>query len=108
MNHFPHQSCVPLGLTLVGLGAVLLLSGCGGGGSSDPVALAPPSTPPPSAPPPSSNAANYALTITSIGQAQSDSAIFQANIVSTPAAQTAASSHYELTLNTTEASAVTQ
>jgi hypothetical protein len=48
------------------------------------------------------------LTLTSIGQAQSDSALFQADLAPPPADQTAVSSGYVLTLDSTEAVANSQ
>ncbi|OYY30673.1 MAG: hypothetical protein B7Y58_11950 [Halothiobacillus sp. 35-54-62] len=86
------------------MGAFLLLGGCGGGGSA-PMASAPTPAPVPSLPPPSS-AANYVLTITGIGQAQSDSILFQANLAPPPTNQTSVSSRYVLKLDSTEASAI--
>lgn len=87
------------------MGAVLLLGGCGGGGGSAPVASLPAPTPVPSPPPPSSSAANYVLTITRIGQAQSDSNQFQGRFAPPPATQAATSNAYALLLDSMEASA---
>ncbi|MGC8698272.1 MAG: hypothetical protein ACP5Q0_07320 [Halothiobacillus sp.] len=101
-NTLGSRSCVSLGLKALSFGAFLLLGGCGGGGGSAPVASAPTPAPVPSAPQPST-AANYVLTLTSIGQAQSDSALFQANLAPPPVNQTAVSNGYVLTLDSTEA-----